>query len=206
MTLRMDHIAVTARSLGEGVDYVRLALGLDIPPGGRHAQMGTWNHLMRLGEDEFLEVIAPDPTARRPNRPRWYGLDAHFGPPRLATWVVRTDDLADCLQELPPSVGVSAAITRGSLNWLISVPDDGGMPFDGAHPTVIQWPKGARPGAAMPDLGCRLERLIICHPNANEIDRRLAPLLTDDRVGLEERDVISLTAEIRTPSGLRTLK
>ena len=61
--------------------------------------MGTHNHLMRLGRGIFLELIAVNPAAPAPTRPRWYGLDDPFVRARLAegpqllTWVVNTPQL-----------------------------------------------------------------------------------------------------------------
>ncbi|TWA91006.1 glyoxalase-like protein [Bradyrhizobium stylosanthis] len=69
--LRLDHITVAANDLAEGVAYVEDALGIAPPAGGAHPLMGTHNHLLRLSETSFLEVIAPDPSAPAPTRPRW---------------------------------------------------------------------------------------------------------------------------------------
>src|SRR5450830_698760 len=91
----IDHITVTAPTLEAGAEFVRQALGIVPQAGGEHPRMGTHNLLLRLGDSAFLEVIAPNPVAPRPDRPRWFGLDhpAVLREPRLATWVARTDDL-----------------------------------------------------------------------------------------------------------------
>lgn len=73
--LALDHITVSARSLAEGVAAVELALGVRAPVGGTHPSMGTHNHLLRLGPSLFLEIIAINPEAPAPARPRWFGLD-----------------------------------------------------------------------------------------------------------------------------------
>ncbi|MFD0934083.1 VOC family protein, partial [Methylobacterium trifolii] len=75
----LDHLAVVAPTLAEGIAHVRDSLNLDIPEGGRHREMGTRNHLLRLGDALFLEVIAVDPDATPPGRPRWFGLDDAAG-------------------------------------------------------------------------------------------------------------------------------
>jgi len=204
--LAFDHIAVTAPTLEAGIEHVRACLGVEVPPGGAHVQMGTHNRLMRLGEDEFLEIIAIDPAAPAPGRPRWFALDrCRSQPSRLRTWIVRTPDLDAALAAARPSVGVAAEATRGSLTWRISIPDDGAMPFEGAHPMFIQWPGEPFPGASMADLGCHLVQLSIEHPNAAEIADRLAPMLADDRVAFREGPECRLSAEIQTPHGVRTL-
>ena len=204
--LELDHIAVVAPRLEVGLALVREALGVDVPAGGAHPEMGTHNHLMRLGDDEFLEVIAPDPNAEVPVHPRVFALDRQQAlPARLCTWVLRTPDIGQTLTAMPPSVGQATRLSRGDLSWPISVPDDGAMPFEGAHPTIIEWAGGIKPGASMPDLGCRLHQLRVLHPNATEIDRRLAPFFRDERVLLETADRIEIVAQIETPSGIRRL-
>src|SRR5215471_3447822 len=70
----LDHITVAALSLEDGVAFASATLGVSIPPGGAHVQMATHNHLLRLGDTLFLEVIAPDPSASVA-RPRWFALD-----------------------------------------------------------------------------------------------------------------------------------
>ena len=73
---RIDHIAVTAPSLALGAAWLEQVLGVAPQPGGEHPLMGTHNVLLRLGDDVYLEVIAADPRAAAPARPRWFGLDA----------------------------------------------------------------------------------------------------------------------------------
>ena len=71
----LDHITVTTFSLEAGTAFVSKALGVSPQPGGEHPRMGTHNFLLRLGDAMFLEVIAPNPAAPAPSRPRWFGLD-----------------------------------------------------------------------------------------------------------------------------------
>jgi hypothetical protein len=209
--LQLDHITIAALDLAEGVAYAQDRLGVEIPAGGQHPLMGTHNHLLRLGDSLFLEVIAPDPTAAPPTRARWFGMDSETSraalakSPRLWTWVARCTDLGAALREVDGSAGPGVRVTRGELSWLIGVPDDGAMPFGGAFPTLIEWPAGPHPAEVMRDLGCSLRRFTVQHPEAMRIERQLMPHFHDTRVAFEAGAVMKLTAEIETPGGLRTL-
>ncbi len=209
--LRLDHITIAANDLAAGVAHAEAALGAKIPFGGAHPLMGTHNHLLRLGDSLFLEIIAPNPAAGPLARRRWFGLDdpamrAELAAgPRLATWIVATDDIETMLRELPHAAGPAVTVTRGDLKWLISVPNDGSMPLSGAFPTLIQWPRGPHPAARMPDLGCSLVSLEIVHPEAAEIGRSLQRHFGDARVRFATAARPSLSATIRTPQGERRL-
>lgn len=206
----LDHLTVAALMLEAGVEHVRRSLGVVVPPGGKHPLMGTHNCLMRLGEGLFLEIIAPDPAAT-PQRTRWFSLDDSrmLGrlemAPQLIGWVVRVADLNTALQGLDKTVGEAVPLTRGALSWLISVPRDGSMPFDGAFPTLIEWPAGPHPASGMADLGCRLQHLAIAHPDNTALTAALAPIFRDDRVTIGTNPTVRLRATVQTPDGLREL-
>jgi hypothetical protein len=206
--LFLDHITVAANSLAEGVAYVEQAIGVPMSGGGAHPLMATHNKFLRLGEALFLEVIAPD-LGRRASRPRWFALDdprtsdALSRSPKLMVWVARTSDIAASLSAMPQAARPAITVTRGDLAWLISVPPDGSMPFDGAFPTLIQWPQGVHPAARLPDLGCSLVELEVRHPDAGLIQSSLQGFLDDSRISFRTDATPSLKAVIRTPSGDR---
>ena len=207
--LRLDHIVVASLTLEEGVAHVERCLGVIVPPGGEHPLMGTHNHLMRLGDEIYLEIISPNPKVRPP-RPRWFGLDksellAQLGvSPRLITWVARVPDLGVALQNFPEA-GEIVSVSRGDLSWLISVPAGGAMPFDGAFPALIQWPNDSNPWQRIVDLGCRLERLEVAHPQANRIKGMLSSSFEDQRIAFVDENRTRFRAEIMTPTGVRVL-
>ena len=203
----IDHLVITAPTLASGADWVARSLGVAPGPGGAHPRMGTHNLLLRLGEATFLEVLAPDPAAAPPSRPRWFALD-DLGPddaPRLAAWVARTDELQACPDALLALLGPVEAMTRGTREWLITIPPDGGLPLGGALPMLIEWQSPRTPaGAGLPESGCELAALGLRHPQAGRLHELLALAGLADHVAIGS-GAPGLWADIATPSGLRRL-
>jgi glyoxalase-like protein len=200
---RIDHIVVTAASLAAGVDYVRRELGVAPQTGGEHVRMGTHNCLLKLGEKLFLEVIAANPGAPHPGRPRWFQLDdpESIKAPRLATWVARCDDLHAVA---PPSLGRIEAMSRGSFEWLITIPDDGRLPLQGVAPTLIQWRSGTHPAQGLKDLGCSLVRFEGFHPRPEMVRSMLRSIGFEGEFPVSSGEP-SVVAHIQTPAGPQRL-
>jgi hypothetical protein len=200
MSAVFDHLAVSAETLAAGGAHVEALLGVALEPGGAHPAFGTHNRLLSLGPRAYLEVIAVDPDAPPPDRPRWFDLDRFSGPPRLTNWIVRVDDLA-AAQAAGAAPGAILDLERGRYRWRMAVPEDGVLPHDNLHPAVIEW-RGPHPAEALPDRGCRLARLILRHPEPE----RLAglPGADDGRVRIEAGPA-GLSALIDTPRGARWL-
>lgn len=192
--MELDHLAIVAADLEAGAGWLEERLGLPLSPGGRHALFGTWNRLLSLGPGLYLEVIAPDPAAAPPGRPRWFGLD-HVAAPRLGNWIARVGRP----EEIPGWAGQRLALSRGDLAWEIAVPADGSLPEGGGLPSVIAWRGGAHPSTRLPDSGARLVSLTIRHPRAETLARPVA----DGRLRYEVAAVPSLSAVIATPAGER---
>jgi len=202
----LDHIAITAPSLAVGVDYVRQALGVTPQVGGEHPRMGTHNYFLKLGEKVYLEIISVNPAAPRPHRPRWFQLDAPDSnrPTRLATWIARTDDIHAAVAASPVSLGNVEPMSRGQLNWLITIPKDGSLPLQGIAPTLIQWPPETHPTSTLQDSGCFLIRLEGFHPQAERVSRVLQSIGFEGEFSvspLRRGEAPYLVAHIQTPAG-----
>jgi Glyoxalase-like domain len=204
MTLRLDHIAVSAATLKDGAAWVEMALGVALTGGGKHPHMGTHNRLLGVG-DLYLEVIATDPAAPKPSWPRWFDLDQFQGPPRLTNWICRTDDLDAALAAAPPGSGTPTNLQRGDYRWRFAIPETGKLPFDDCFPAMIQWQGELHPAKALPDAGVRLLTLEITHPDAAALRLTPAGRLADPRVRLLHGPYRSWRATFSTPHGLRVL-
>ena len=100
-------------------------------------------------------------------------------------------------------------MSRGNLNWLITVTADGALPLDGVAPVLIQWLVKTHPAEAMRDSGCRLIRLELHGP---EVERARALLRSigycGDDVELRQSPVgapVHLVATLHTPEGIAEL-
>ena len=178
MSRALDHLVVAARSLADGVRWCEAALGVTPDAGGRHALMGTHNRVLSIASPAFpkayLEIIAIDPDAPPPGRPRWYDLDdetlqaALADGPRLVHWVLRCDDdiaeRARSLRDAGLDTGDILAVQRdgaqGLLRWRIGVRADGRRLAHGAVPTLIQW-DDRHPCDSLPARGVSLEHLTL---------------------------------------------
>lgn len=206
----IDHLVVTAPTLEAGAAYVGEALGVSPQAGGQHPSMGTHNLLVRLGDSMYLEVIAPDPSAPAPTRPRWFALDA-LGPdaaPSLAAWVARTADIHSTVAGCSESLGEIERMTRGTLAWLITIAADGSPLLHGIAPALIEWETDTHPAAKLRDQGLSLARLELFHPESARVDRLLESLGLEGPVSILPSAGNSrprLAAHINTPMGVHLL-
>lgn len=198
MSPDLDHVIVAARNLAEGGDWVERRLGVAPVAGGKHAFMGTHNRLLRLGERCYLEVIAIDPEASAPGRPRWFELDRpamrsrlELGP-ALIHWAERTPDIERAHAAGGGLHGEILAGERGEYRWRITVPRDGSLPGEGRLPTLIQWEGGRHPALTLPESGCEI------------VELETMPLRIPVRTP-GELEIVPLRISVRTPTGLVTL-
>ena len=206
----LDHLVVTAPSLEEAQLYLRRTLGVEPRAGGEHARMGTHNCLVRLGETTYLEGIAANPGAPRPERPRWFELDTvkENSPSRLVTWVLRVNDIEAALAASPVPLGRIEALSRGELRWRITIPADGSLPLQGIAPTLIQWEPGPHPASRMDDAGCSLLHLEGFHPQAQTIASMLKAVGFTGEFSispLPPHEKPFLVATLQTPGGVRRI-
>lgn len=205
MRCEVDHLVVACADLDQGAAWVRELLGVDVQPGGKHVAMGTHNRLLKLGPRTYLELIAIDPAAPAPLRPRWFGLDSDvvreraMNTPFLLTWVASTTSVVDAVIQVP-ALGEVVAAARSQFSWRITVPDDGRLQFAGTLPTVIEWQGDAHPCDVLEDRGCELLQLKLAHPAATSIVPLYRALRLAGPIALVPGP-IELAARIRSPRG-----
>lgn len=202
--LVLDHIAVLGETLEEAATHVETCLGQPMLPGGRHERFGTHNRLLGLDPDLYLEAIAVDPSAPKPEDARWFGLDHFQGAARLDKWICRVADIDAALETLPEA-GRRVDVSRGALHWAMAVPEDGKLPFDGMFPALIQWKSDVLPGKTLQRSGYDLTQLVVRHPNAADLSSRLAPFLETPCVRIETAEAAGLQAVLTRGDGAQVV-
>ena len=115
--MELDHVLIPLADLSGAVSEFEGRYGLVSVEGGRHADWGTANRIVPLG-DSYLELIAVvDPAeASQSALGRWIA-NARAGRP--LGWAVRTDDLDAVAGRLGLNVGSGSRLTATGdlLSW-----------------------------------------------------------------------------------------
>ncbi|MEP2470202.1 MULTISPECIES: VOC family protein [Roseobacteraceae] len=208
---KIDHFAIGADTLDQGVAAMETQLGVTIPHGGKHDAMSTHNCVMQSGNESFFELIAIDPDAPAdPGRVRWFTLDDAATQARLAQrpralcWVVGTDNLDAVIAASPVDLGEVVLFTRGDRSWRLTVPQDGHLPMGGLLPAFIEWSPGPHPSTGQQDLGVTLDKVHLTHPNPDELITVLKALNVDHLVQVQAGNS-ALSFALNTPNGAVTI-
>lgn len=199
----LDHLLLGTADLEEGVAWVAERLGAEAAFGGRHANLGTANHLLSLGGDVYLEILGPDPDAPPRDEPLPFGIEG-LDEPRLVTWAARGTDL-EALVARASRVGVPLGPVRSGsrlrpdgaeLRWEITALT--AFLHDGLVPFFIDWGTTPHPARSTP-AGGRLISFRAEHPDPAAVRSTLASL--DLALEVDEGPEPALVATIRTLRG-----
>ncbi len=201
--LRLDHLVYAVPELGAGIEDLEKRLGVRASLGGKHIGLGTHNALLSLGDDQYLEVIAPDPEQPQPDRPRPFGLDEHDGG-RLAAWAAKESDLearVAASKEAGYDPGLVLDLSRDTpegvrIEWRLTVSQT--PRGDGLVPFLIDWGGTAHP-ATSSARGCRLVAMRAEHPDPEPVRALLAAIGSD--LELTQAPKAALIATLETPAG-----
>jgi len=227
MKSQIDHLVVMAATLEAGVAWCEATLGITPGAGGEHDKYGTHNRLFKIASPKhplaYFEIIAINPDAekaKRTNLARWFDMDnmalqkTVAQEPRLITFVASTDDVKSARHALRTQeidrgqiVHASRKLNKGTLNWQITVREDGERLFNGCLPTLIQWgkpeaadPLRLHPRNSLPRSGVTLQSITIQHPSAAKLQAAY------EAIGLEgvaiETGEANIIAHLQTPKGL----
>ena len=207
----IDHLVYASRDLPRASAAIGELLGVLPAPGGRHIGHGTYNELLSLGGDTYLEVIGPDPTQSGLDGPLPFGIDDLIEP-ALVAWCVRPRrPLSEIVSEAR-SAGIELGeVTHMSrrrpdgvlLEWTLTLPQLDG-PFGLALPFMIDWAESAHPSHTLPP-AVRLVDLEVLHPEPQQLGDAFAIIGLDTGVTIRNGELPRLRASIETQRGAVTL-
>jgi hypothetical protein len=161
-----DHTILGIDDLDRGIAFMEERVGVRAVFGGVHPGRGTWNALLSLGPQRYLEVMAPDPKQTKLS---WFPQLPQLHEPRLIGWYVHTDDIAVVAQKVSdagfviqgPADGSRARPDGRILRWKsFRLADNRG----GLLPFYIEWSRDSvHPSVDAPS-GCRLARFFAVGP------------------------------------------
>ena len=206
----IDHLVFGCDHLQNGTSFLEQSLGVGFSGGGKHTLMATHNRLLKLQDSIYFETIAIDHEAVQIHggigRKRWFSLDEDLTKQRLAqsprplTWVVAVDDIYDATSKCGYDAGKITTMTRGDLEWMLTIAENGTLVEDGLLPSFIQWPGGRNPANKLPESGTRLQRLILQHPQPYAIEQIIDQLSIDGPIEVRP-GTTNLIFEMQTKAG-----
>lgn len=204
---KLDHILWATPDLAEGTEQIAELLGVQPEVGGKHPGFGTRNSLLSLGDEVYLEIIAPDPEQDlKGNRGEQL---AALDRPHLLTFAVRTFDMKR-VEELVSHAGLETqgaiAMSRRHpegrlLTWQVLRLDN--HSWGDVMPFFIDWGDTNHPAQTTPE-GCALLEFNISHPEPEALADVYKALAIEAPV--LHSNVARLEAFLETPKGQVTLQ
>ena len=205
---QVDHVILAIDSLDRGIELLARATGVKPVYGGAHPGRGTQNALLSLGVNQYIELIAPNPSDTSATARRFASqLMQYYSKYRDLTpvgWAVHVSDavaersrlIAKGLKAGEVRPGSRARPTGELLQWKTLDPfgiENSLLPF------VIEW--GAttpHPSASAPG-GCRLIDLTLGASSPDSITALFSKAGYEVNVRAADSDHMELTFDC--PSG-----
>jgi len=188
----IDHIVIGTSNLISGSVELETKLNHKLSPGGEHKVMGTHNNLLKLQSDIYLEIIANNPNADKPSRPRWFSLDDNNilekikNAPRALCWVLKVENIEDTVKNCGYNPGEILKLSRDAMNWKVTVPSDGKLIENGILPILIEWNKNQHPSKKLSNSKVSLNKLCLYHPEPKKINNLMSNLIESDLISISE--------------------
>ena len=121
---------------------------------------------------------------------------------------MRTNDIDRVTNATDLELGVVEEMSRGALEWQITIPPNDRLPSHGIAPAVIQWKSDVHPASKLAESSVSLLQVVRYHPDARQIMAlRNAASFEGLFSVVEPSDgiAIGLTATFHTPEGMVVL-
>jgi hypothetical protein len=197
----LDHILLGCNDLDKGIAFVEESTGVRAALGGVHPGAGTRNALLSLGENRYLEIIAPDPKQpasadsrdlRKLEDPILVGWAAHPGDIEAFAARLKQEGIA----ATGPNPGSRKRPDGRVLHWkTLGLKDDAA----GLLPFFIEWSGDSLHPSVDSPQGCGLLTFEAFTPKPDELWRKAAELRLD--LPISAARGASLHAVIAGPKG-----
>jgi hypothetical protein len=194
---KLDHLMYAVPDLDVGMREIFELTGVAPVLGGSHPGIGTRNALLSFGDDQYLEIIAPDPQQDLPGTTG--EILANNPNSGTRAWAVAADDLL-AVRQAAEAVNVAS---RDIIDMARTTPEGIDLAWqllflnNARWPFFIDWQESPHPSVNAP-LGCRLVEFLITTPDP-EVYRQLM-----GRLGVEvavEAGDLGFFATLQTPNG-----
>ena len=195
-----DHIIFAVSTLESGIRILKERTGVEATIGGVHPHLGTQNALLSLGNDVYLEILAPDPKGKLVDTYQFIN-NLHEG--KLIQWAAHTKDIDALLKAANDNGYEHSGINAGqrntpdgkTLTWktlMVKTPVDEVMPF------FIQWGSNTPHPATTSPKGCSLKSMTLTHPDPGKVKEAFSTfgIQADVKAG-----IAGLTMKLKTPNG-----
>lgn len=198
----VDHLLLGVPVLEEGIAWVAEKTGVQAVPGGRHPGLGTHNALLSLGDKQYLEIIAPDPT-QTSLAPQFAFLQLATRP-RLLTWAARTKNIEALAAKAHaanfeldgPRDGSRTRLDGKTLQWKTLFLQS---EYSLLMPFFIEWGAESLHPAEDSPWGCTLQAFVLEHPQPEKLRAALRKLGIEATV--QQAPQTGLHALLATPYG-----
>lgn len=199
--VHVDHLILGIGDLDAGIRQFEERTGVRPLFGGEHPGRGTRNALVSLGADHYIEILAPQPGA--PPSEAYPGLQSLTSLTPLG-WAVSVRDLDGVRRRIGDAGFGLSEVKPGSrarpdgtlLEWKTF---EVNRPALIAIPFFIRWGDGTTHPSQDSPGGCRLERLRVVTPNADDVRRLFAALPLEVAVDAGTRGALEVT--LQCPKG-----
>tara|TARA_B110000285_G_scaffold228594_1_gene291805 strand:+ start:1056 stop:1697 length:642 start_codon:yes stop_codon:yes gene_type:complete len=212
--MKLDHIMFAVSDLDAGIEQIKNLTGVSAEFGGSHAGAGTRNALLSFGNEQYLEIIAPDPVQNvTGNGVTGAGVTGAMAAELLSlpcgyirTWAVATKDFTPVVLVLERfgyghhMIEMSRTRPDGvQLAWQILFVTH--QPHGLAMPFFINWQESEHPAQLAPG-GCELQWFSVECPGADEFQRFCSAIDINVRVAKGD---LKLSARLQSPLGAAVL-
>lgn len=197
-----DHVQLGCSDLDKGIAFVEAKTGVKAALGGVHPGRGSRNALLKLGERQYLEILAPDPAQDRSADVRGlYKIES----PRLLEWAAHVDNLDPVIRALEAAHIETKPVFPGSrkrpdgklLRWrALNLKDTRG----GVLPFFIEWSADSAHPASDSPPGCELTSFTAIDPEPESLRATFRTMQLGD-VQVEAGPQRRLKAVIKGPKG-----